>query len=168
MMIAIVSDIHDNIANLRKCLDWCLGHGVEKIIQLGDITTLETIDYLATNFSGEIFMISGNLEIYRAGELAEYEYKNIRYSGEIGLKEIGGLNIGFCHEPKNIKKVLKLASTAPDFIFYGHTHKPWLEHDGDMIIANPGNVAGVFHQATFAVLDTVTKKLDLKIIADLQ
>ncbi|MDP2944350.1 MAG: YfcE family phosphodiesterase [bacterium] len=168
MLIAIISDIHDNIANLKKCLDWCGQNEVEKIIQLGDITTLETINYLAKNFFGEIFMVSGNLEIYRADELAEYKYKNIRDSGEIGLKKIGGLTIGFCHEPKNIKKVLKLTPTTPDFIFYGHTHKPWLEHDGETIIANPGNVSGTFHQATFAVLDTATKKLDLKIIADLK
>ncbi|MCX6794911.1 MAG: metallophosphoesterase family protein [Candidatus Falkowbacteria bacterium] len=168
MLIAIISDIHDNIANLKKCLDWCRRNEVEKIIQLGDITTLETINYLAENFPGEIFMVSGNLEIYRADELAEYKYKNIRYSGEIDLREIGGLNIGFCHEPKNIKSVQKLASTAPDFIFYGHTHKPWLEHNGETIIANPGNVSGTFHQATFAVLDTTAKKLDLKIIADLK
>jgi len=84
------------------------------------------------------------------------------------LKKIGGLTIGFCHEPKNIKKVLKLTPTTPDFIFYGHTHKPWLGHDGETIIANPGNVSGTFHQATFAVLDTTAKKLDLKIIADLK
>ncbi len=166
MMIAIVSDIHDNIANLEKCLRWCSGHEVEKMIACGDMTNLETIDYLAANFSGEIFLVRGNMELYEEKELSRY--KNIKYGGDIGLREIGGLSLGFCHEPEKTKKVFKLAAAAPDFIFYGHTHKPWLEHDGDTIIANPGNVAGVFHQATFAVLDTATKKLDLKIIADLK
>ena len=166
MLIAIISDVHDNIANLKKCLGWCQEHKIEKIIQLGDMTNLDSVAYLATNFPGEIFMISGNIELYHVAELTKY--KNILYSGKIGLREIGGLNIGFCHESKNINKVLKLASVAPNFIFYGHTHKPWLEHDGPTIIANPGNVSGTFHQATFAILDTATKKLDLKIIADLK
>jgi len=166
MLVAIISDIHDNIANLEKCLTWCRLNKVEKIIFGGDATTLETIDYLARNFPGEIFMVKGNIELYREADLSEY--KNLLYSGEAGLREIGELGIGFCHEPKNIKKVQKLALAAPDFIFYGHTHKPWLEHDGETIIANPGNIAGVFHQATFAVLDTFLKKLDLKIIADLK
>lgn len=166
MLIAIISDIHDNIANLQKCLNWCWQNKVEKIIFCGDATTLETLAYLAENFSGEIFMARGNIEFWRESELAPY--KNIKYNGELGLKEMGGLMIGFCHEPEKIKKVFKLALATPDFIFYGHTHKPWLEHDGETIIVNPGNVAGVFHQATFAALDTSTKKLDLKIVADLK
>ena len=166
MLIAIISDIHDNLANLKKCLDWCLLGGVEKIICCGDVTNLDTIDYLAKNFSGEIFLVGGNMELYEEKDLSQY--KNISYSGEIGLRELGGLSLGFCHEPAKTRRVIKLSLTAPDFIFYGHTHKPWLEHDGDTIIVNPGNVAGVFHQATFAVLNTATKQLDLKIIADLK
>jgi putative phosphoesterase len=166
MLIAIISDIHDNLANLKKCLDWNLSNGVEKIICCGDVTNLDTIDYLAKTFSGEIFLVGGNMELYEEKDLDQY--KNISYSGEIGLRELGGLSLGFCHEPAKTRRVLKLSLAAPDFIFYGHTHKPWLEHDGDTIIVNPGNVAGVFHQATFAVLNTETKKLDLKIIADLK
>lgn len=166
MLIAIISDIHDNIVNLKKCLDWCFRNQVEKIICCGDVTNIDTIDYLAVNFSGEIFLVSGNMEIYQEADLTKY--KNILYSGEIGLREIGGLDIGFCHQPERIGRVLKLAPAEPDFIFYGHTHKPWLEHNGDTTIVNPGNLAGVFHQATFASLETETKKLDLKIVADLK
>lgn len=166
MLIAIISDIHDNTVNLEKCLKWCRKNRVEKIICCGDVTNSETISYLAANFPGEIFLVAGNMELYEVDILAGY--KNIRYSGETGLEKIDGLNIGFCHQPERIKKVLKLSSLAPDFIFYGHTHKPWLERMGKTITANPGNAAGVFQEATFAVLDTETKKLDLKIIADLQ
>lgn len=166
MLIAIIADIHDNLANLEKVLGWCLRKGIEKIIACGDITDTETIDYLAANFPGEIFLIAGNMELYKEADLARY--KNILYSGEIGLRRIGGLEIGFCHQPEKVKKVFKLAATAPDFIFYGHTHKPWLERDGDTIVANPGNVTGVFQQATFAVLNTETKQLNLKLIADLE
>jgi hypothetical protein len=166
MLIAIISDIHDNIVNLEKCLEWCRKNQVEKIICCGDVTNSETISYLAANFSGEIFLVAGNMELYEENILTRY--RNIKYSGEVGLKKIGGLNIGFCHQPEKIKKVFKLSDLAPDFIFYGHTHKPWLEQTDKTIIANPGNAAGVFQQATFAVLDTDTKKLDLKIIADLK
>ena len=166
MLIAIISDIHDNVANLEKCLDWCLANNAEKIIACGDMTSIETIAYLSFKFPGEIFLIDGNAESYNERELKPY--CNIVYSGEIGLREIGGLKIGFCHQPEKIKKVFKLAQSAPDFIFYGHTHKPWLERDGETTIANPGNIAGIIHQATFAVLDCHTRKLDLKLIADLK
>jgi len=166
MIIAVISDIHDNIANLKTCLDWCRRHQVKKIISCGDLTDSETLNYLAANFAGEIFVIDGNAELYESSDLAKYP--NITTSGDIGIQEIGKLHIGFTHQPEKIKKILKAASPAPDFIFYGHTHKPWLEHNGSTIIANPGNLAGIFHQATFAVLNTDTKNLDLKIVADLK
>jgi hypothetical protein len=165
MLISILSDIHDNLANLEKCLTWSKNNKIEKVIFCGDTTTIETAAYLAANFSGEIFVVRGNIEIYDETELAGY--KNINYCGEIGLAEIGGLNIGFCHEPEKITKILALAPAAPDFIFYGHTHKPWLEKRGTTNVVNPGNVASVWHQATFATLDTANKKLELKIIADI-
>lgn len=166
MLIAIISDIHDNIANLNKCLNWCRDNGVEQIITCGDMTNLDTMRYLSAGFSGDIFLVAGNMELYNESDLSEF--KNIKYSGEIGLRDIGGLTIGFCHEPQKTKRVMELALSAPNFIFYGHTHKPWLEHEGETIIVNPGNLAGVFHQATFAVLNTANKKLDLKIVADLK
>jgi putative phosphoesterase len=165
MLLAVISDLHDNLANLDKCLDWCRAHAVAKMIFCGDTTTLETLNYLAANFRGEIFMVRGNIELYDPGESPLPA--NVDYHGEYGRLDIDGVRIGLCHEPQEIKKVLTLSPIAPDFIFYGHTHKPWLEKRGETVIANPGNLAGTFHPATFATLDTTTKKLELKIVADL-
>jgi len=165
MLIAIISDIHDNLANLGKCLTWCRNNQVKKIICGGDLTTLETASFLATNFPGEILMVSGNCEIYREAELTKYQ--NINYCGEIGIMEIDNLNIGFCHEKRQIIKVLDVSPLPLDFIFYGHSHMPWLDKRDKITITNPGNIAGVFHQATFATLETKTKKLELKILAEI-
>jgi hypothetical protein len=165
MLIAIISDIHDNLVNLKKFLTWSRDQGIEKIIFCGDTTTGDTAAYLAGNFPGEIFVARGNIELYEEKELKPF--KNVSYGGEIGIIELDGLNIAFCHEPEKIEQALKIAPRNPDFIFYGHTHKPWLDKRGSTIVANPGNLANIFHQPTFAVLDTATRKLDLKILADL-
>ncbi len=165
MLIAIISDIHDNIANLEKCLTWCRQNKITSLVCCGDITTLESMDYLAQNFPGEIFVVTGNAEIYQEKEIGKL--KNVNFYGEIGINEINGVKIGFCHEPEKIKKIQELSPYDLDFIFYGHTHKPWLEKKNNTLIVNPGTVAGVFTQATFAVLDSDAKNLTLKIIADL-
>lgn len=162
MLIAIISDIHDNLANLEKCLNWCNREKIEKIICLGDVTTEETINYLAEYFSGEIFLVNGNCEIYQEADLIKY--KNINFGGEISLIILDNLNIGLTHRPQEIKKILALAPSPLDFIFHGHTHTPSLKNQDGTLIANPGNLAGVFHQATFATLETKTKKLELKIL----
>jgi hypothetical protein len=165
MLIAVISDIHDNLVNLDKVLGWCRANRVTKLICCGDTTTIETIHHLAAGFRGEIFMVRGNIELYDDDELPPLE--NIDFCGSAGSIEADGLKIAFCHEPANIEKLLKDKKGRPDFVFYGHTHKPWLEKRDSASLVNPGNVAGVWHQATFAVLDTTQKKLELKIIADI-
>jgi len=165
MLVAIISDIHDNLANLKTCLAWLKKNKIEKIICLGDVTTIDTIDYLAANFNKEIILIKGNCEIY--DETSLVKYKNLNYCGEIGITEVDGIRIGMCHQRYKIIKVLELSHQPLEFIFYGHSHKPWIENRNKSYLANPGNLAGVFHQATFATLDTKTKKLELKVIANL-
>lgn len=164
MLIAILSDIHDNLPNLDKFLSWCRDNKIAKIIFCGDTTTIETASHLAAGFNGQIYMTLGNIEFYDERELEKC--KNINYVGEIGIIEIDNLTIGICHEPEKIERLLEIAPVDPDFIFYGHTHKPWTEKRGSTTVANPGNLANQFYQPTFAVLDTTIKKLDLKILAD--
>ena len=77
MLIAIISDIHDNLETLKKCLAWCSNNKINSLICCGDITTIETISYLARNFSGEIFVVSGNAEIYEEKDINKF--KNINF-----------------------------------------------------------------------------------------
>ncbi|MFA5754142.1 MAG: YfcE family phosphodiesterase [Patescibacteria group bacterium] len=168
MYLAIIADIHDNLANLDKILRWSAGNRIEKIICLGDITTTETISHLAANFAGEIFVVLGNCELYQTTVFSSFP--NLTYLGTEKNITLGGLLIGCCHESENINRLISatgLKTGDPDFVFYGHTHKPWLKKRGRVIIANPGNVAGVFHQATFATLETNNRQLELKILATL-
>lgn len=164
MVIAIISDIHDNLVNLDKCLTWCQNQGIKKIIFCGDTTNLSTIKNLA-RFTGEIFMVKGNIELYEEKTLIKYP--NIKYYGSTGLIEVAGLKIGLVHEPAKIKSLLESNEQSLNYIFYGHTHKPWLEKRGEISIINPGNLSGTWHQATFATLDTKTRKLELKILANI-
>lgn len=165
MLIGIIADIHDNLLNLEKCLNWCRDNKLEKIICCGDVCNAETLRFLSENFPQEIFLVDGNGETFTEADIKSL--KNINYCHEIGVKEIGGLNLGFCHRQQEVEKVIARSSENLDFIFMGHSHKPWLEKRGQTFLANPGNISGTFYQATFATLDTKDKKLDLKILAHL-
>jgi len=165
MLLAIISDIHDHLANLETCLNWCQKNKIKKIICCGDTTNLETMNFLAKSFSGEIFIISGNADNYEQEDIKKL--KNIKHQGEITIKNIDGLKIAFYHQPEKIKKIKNDELSSLDFIFYGHTHKPWLEIKERTIIANPGTLGGVYYSATFAILNTKTKNLELKILEKL-
>jgi hypothetical protein len=59
MKIAIVSDIHDNQVNLKKCLGWLEKEEIKGMIYCGDITNNETLDILAKGFPGKIYLVKG-------------------------------------------------------------------------------------------------------------
>jgi putative phosphoesterase len=163
MRIAVISDIHDNLANLEKFLGWCGKEKIAWLICLGDITNAETLEALA-RFPGEIDLVAGNGEIYDAIELARHP--RIRYHGLIGAAAVDGQKIGFCHEPYLIDEILRKESDL-DFVFYGHTHKPWEIIDKNRPrprIINPGTLGGVFQKATFAVYCPTEDGIELKIL----
>ena len=162
MKIAIISDSHDNLENLKIFFDFAKKEKTDKIIHCGDLTDLQTLKYLASNFSGEVFLADGNVDVDFIEKDKVKKYANVKLVGKTGNLEFDSIKIGFCHYPEDAEK---LAETGVfDHVFYGHTHKPWQEKRGKAILSNPGTLAGMFYKATFAVLDTKTNKLELKIL----
>ncbi len=164
MRIIIISDIHDNLANLEKCLMWAKDNNTEAMICCGDVANSETLKYLARGFKGLIHLVHGNAELYQINE--PKLYSNIVYYGHAGRFEISGQAVGLCHEPFHMPDVLALGPCY--VIFYGHTHKPWQEENDGVLRVNPGNVAGISQRATFSSWDTSSGKLELHLVDTLK
>lgn len=168
MKLAIISDLHDNLANLERFLavfkQECSSPSDEQgcgIICCGDVTTPETLEWLAERFKNPIKLACGNMEIRRE-EFAKVAggHKNLEVFAEVGKSSRGPLDIAFVHKPDKIEELAQTDQYR--FVFYGHTHKPWIRELGGVILANPGTLGGVFTAPTFAVLDTETGRLELK------
>lgn len=164
MLIAIASDLHDNLANWQIFNNYLNEQGITTLLFCGDLCNSETLQYIRQEFSGKIYFISGNQELYALQEAENL--KNSKFLGRYGAIEIENIKIGLIHEPYYKEKLLK-ENDKLNFIFYGHTHKPWIENEGSLVIANPGTLGGVFYRASFALLDTKNKKLELKILDQL-
>ena len=154
MYIAIISDTHDNIPNIKKVLDYCSENKIEKMIHCGDLATIETLDFINDNFNGEIFFAFGNMD---QGHVATYNFKHDQYKQtnifpDFGHAEIDGKKVAFVHFPEVAKQLCE--SGEYDFVFYGHTHKPWEETINNCKMLNPGNVANQYYSPTFAVWNT--------------
>ena len=78
----------------------------------------------------------------------------------------GARKIVFVHFPEIARKLAE--SGKYDFVFYGHTHKPWEEMIGKCKMLNPGNVAGEIYPPTFAVWNTKDDSFKLIRIHDLK
>lgn len=157
----VISDLHDNLVNLKECLDWCNEQKFSEMICCGDVTNSETLEFLARGFKHTIHLVKGNVEIYTENEIKLYN--NIKYYGHVGTTRIGDWNVGFCHEPSYIPQVMALKKC--DLIFYGHTHKPWESNEDNTRLINPGTLSGMFQKATFAIVDK--DDIQLKILGQL-
>lgn len=161
--IAIISDTHDNLATIDKFLAYIKINPVEAIIHCGDIAQGDTLGHIADNFNGKILAAFGNMDYRDSVKAIVKELpKKIILFDDFGQTEFCGLEIGFCHFKETGQAHLK--KQRFDYIFYGHTHKPWMEKIDDCCFANPGTLAGMFYGATFAILDAKKNKLDLKIV----
>ena len=152
MKIAIVSDTHNNWANFKKAIEWIKKENIRLILHCGDISSQETIDDAKKLFGGDIRFVKGNADWEMdLPDFLEVEFNNKR--------------IAFVHFPDEAKKMAQ--SKKFDMVFYGHTHRPWDEKIGNCHMINPGELAGQFNKPTFAVYDTATEKLELKILEKL-
>ena len=152
MKIAIVSDTHNNWTNFKKAIDWIKKEKIQLILHCGDINSREIINDAQKLFDGEIKYVKGNAD----------------YGLEIPDKmeiELENKKIAFTHFPSEAKKMAQ--SGKYDVVFYGHTHRPWEEKIGNCRFINPGELAGQFYKPSFAVYDTATGNLKLKILEKL-
>lgn len=161
MQIAIAADLHDNLATWQIFNQYIKKQGINTLLFCGDLCEAETLRIMERDFLGDIYIISGNAELYDEKEI-KFK-KRTKHLGRYGAIEINGLKIGLIHEPA-YKEIIIRKNPQLNFIFHGHTHKPWIENQADLIIANPGTLGGVFYKASFAILNTETKKLELKIL----
>lgn len=150
--IAICSDSHDNLPNIQKFLKFCQEQNIKTILHCGDISSLKTFNYIQDHFDKEIHAVEGNADQINLPKKQIIQIENLK--------------IGLAHR-KNTAKNLLIKNPDLKFIFYGHTHKPWIEQMNNTYLANPGTLAGMFYKASFAILDTKTKKLELKLCEEL-
>jgi len=168
MKIAIISDSHDNIPNLKKAIDFIKKEKIKTILHCGDVCAPATLKEVFSNFKGKVYIVFGNVDgdHFNMTKLSFEKLSDVKILGEIGELTLGGKKIAFTHYPKFAKG---LAATGNyDIVFYGHSHKPWEEKINNTKLVNPGNLAGIFYKPTFAIYNTKTGKLELKILQNLK
>lgn len=177
MKIAIISDTHDNLANIKKIIDWLNKEEIKLILHCGDVSSQETLDEIKKLFNGEIKIVRGNADVNLI-DIPEFDEVETQPRSDRPRRSTTGVDntkIAFTHFSDKAKK---LAGTKKyKIVFFGHTHKPWLarlnfskknfggeEKIGDCRLINPGEAGGQFYKPTFAVYDTSTSLLELKIL----
>lgn len=160
MIIAIMSDSHDNIWNVRKALEMILSHKAKLIIHCGDLVAPFTLKELA-QFDGPVHWILGNNDgdPYMLTRISLTELKNMEPHGFIGKLNLEGASIAFTHYEE---MGYALAHTGEyDLVCCGHTHVYRLERINNTTLLNPGDVMGKDRPGSFCLFDTASREINL-------
>src|SRR5512141_1034105 len=135
MKIAIFSDIHDHIWNLKKALAGV--QDAEVLICCGDMCSPFVVDLLVEGFNGRpIHAVAGNNDgdPRRITEKSK-RFPNFQYHGEFFQTELGGRLLAVNHYDSLALPIA--ASSQYDVVCYGHNHRFAIQ-SGPSLAINPG------------------------------
>lgn len=155
MRIAIMSDSHDHIWNMRKAVDRIRGTDIQMIIHCGDFVApfmLKEMERADVPVHGVFGNNDGDQ--HQLTQMALTELNNITLHGVIGVVDADGFQIGFTHLPEIGEG---LAHTGRyQLVCFGHTHEYDDKSLGSTRLLNPGEIMGKNGRAGFSIVDTDT------------
>lgn len=159
MRIAILSDTHDHIPNLRSAVTYCNAYGVQMMIHCGDLISPFMLMELA-EFSGPVHLIYGNNvgDQHLISQSCGTKYSTITHHGNLGAVEAGGIKFAFNHYPQLARGIALQGSF--DVVCCGHTHRYHVEKIGECLLINPGDLHGGKEQPGFVIFETATKNIE--------
>lgn len=166
--LAVISDVHDNLVNLQKALDYIKKEKIDYLISLGDLQSLEawhTLDSLEM----PVWVVMGNADKDIIGEKnLRAILKNIHFSPNVATVGLAQKNIIFGHYPEVIKKIILNYPNKYQLALAGHTHCPWEEIINQTKFLNPGNIANIRYAPTFAIIDLANLKARLILLNEIK
>ncbi len=146
--LAVISDVHDNLANLNKALNYIRENKIDYLICTGDLQSPEAWQEL-NKLAIQVFAVKGNAD----DTLDLSKLSNLKIWQGFGEVELNGKKIIFSHYPEIIKKLIEQKPQYYDLALHGHSHQPWEEKFQNTKILNPGNVANIRYNPTFAIIN---------------
>jgi putative phosphoesterase len=155
--IAVVSDTHNNLANVQRIVELVNAAGVERVVHTGDITQAKTLEVLARLHAPLVGVYGNNDERETLAPLAAQLAMQL-VDGALSF-HAGGRRVGVIHDPYEIDAAL-LANH--DLVLHGHNHRLVLERRGGALLFNPGECAGMMagHNAV-GIVDLAKLEVEL-------
>ncbi|MBE9551421.1 MAG: YfcE family phosphodiesterase [Proteobacteria bacterium] len=159
MILAVMSDTHDHIWNVRKALLVIKERGAKAIIHCGDYVApfmLKELDQAQIPVHGVFGNNDGDQ--YLLTKLSLTEFSNITLYGLTGELNLSGFVVAFTHY--RVVADGLAASGRFDLVCFGHSHKASLERAAKTDLLNPGDVMGKDGSPGFYLVDTSARKYE--------
>ena len=154
MRLAIISDIHDNLGNLRSVL--AAAAGTDALICCGDLCSPFVAKAMGEGYAGPIHVVFGNNDgdLFRITQISA-AFSQVTLHGEQAELEIDGRRIAVNHFDSIARPLAD--GDRYDLVCFGHNHRFEISNAGETLLLNPGEIfGGLSGSATWAVYDTQT------------
>lgn len=155
MKIAIMSDTHDHIANLRSAFTEIRKHGAEAIIHCGDFVSPFMVEELAL-LGLPVFCVFGNNDGDRVKLVKNASECGVPFifHSDVARFELDRCRIAVTHFMETAEDLA--ASGLYDLVCFGHTHRFYEKKIGTCLLLNPGEMMGKKEEISFCIFDTVS------------
>lgn len=130
MKILVVSDTHGHTKNLERVLEKV--GDIDLFIHCGDLEGGE--GYIRALVDVPCYMVAGNndwfSDLQREMEISVDDYR---------IWITHGNNYGASMGPERLLE--EAAARNVDVVLYGHTHRPLIEYQDNIVIVNPGSLS---------------------------
>ena len=159
MKIAVVSDTHDNLANLIHALEICRKREIETLIHCGDLVSFDMIRY----FEGfRVIFTFGNMD-HASGTIAKMikDLGDDNFTGAVYKGQLNGVAAAVTHS--HIENIIQelIDEKRYRWIFHGHTHQRRDEVIRGVRIVNPGALGGAGRESrSFCIVDLGSEEIE--------
>ena len=153
MLMAVMSDSHDNIANMRKAVAKIREAGCEMILHCGDFVApfmLAELDAAGIPVHGVFGNNDGDRHLLTKNALTVH--KNITLHGDFGRLDADGRQVAFIHDGTIAADLA--AGGRYDIVCFGHFHVWMQKKVNHTLVINPGELLGKDDAPGFCVVDT--------------
>jgi uncharacterized protein len=152
MLLAILSDTHDNRTAIRRALDLARRRGAVEILHCGDLASPATAEL----FRGwTLQYASGNMD--RGGAEIHAAIARLGMGSASGAElhlERAGKRIALLHGHRSENLAAAIQSGNFDYVFHGHSHRRRDDRVGQTRVINPGALGSYTNDSySFCVVD---------------
>lgn len=149
MRILIVSDTHGSLRNFDEIIE--REKKIDMLLHLGDIEGDD--DYMEAVMDCPVHVVAGNNDFF-SGLPGELEIEVGKY--KVFMTHGHGYYVSV--DTKRLKQAAR--ARGADIVMYGHTHRPEIDLEDDVITINPGSLSyprQPGRKATYIVMDISAK-----------
>ncbi len=153
--IAILSDSHDQVANMAAAIRFCNENSIETVIHCGDLISPFMLQQL-TKLQGVVHLIYGNNvgDQHLISSRCKNTYENIFHHGIMAELDIYNKKIAAVHYPEVARGLASQSSY--DIVCFGHNHTFEVSKTKNTVLINPGQMMGENNETGFIILDCIT------------